>query len=178
MDRKKKILQIITRLDKGGSAELALMACRKLDRGKFDLLLVYGHNPSADYDTCGMPCVYVPMLTREISPLKDIFALISLFRLFNREKPDIVQTNSSKAGFIGRWSAWLYNLALRVTGRVSRAAKIIHMPHGHVFYGYGFGRIKTALFIALEMQTSRQYSSPPAPVRPYGNILKHRHARQ
>ncbi len=147
---KKKLIHVITRLDKGGSAELALLVCRSINRSKFDPVLAYGQNPSADYNTCDIPCVYVPSLKREISPFNDFLSLINLYKLFKKEKPDIIQTNSSKAGFLGRWAAWLYNLSLRISGRGAGAAAVIHMPHGHVFYGYGFSKAKTMLFLALE----------------------------
>jgi len=162
MERKIKILQVITRLDKGGSAELALLACRKIDPARFEPVLVYGGASGGDYYTGGVTRVNLPALVREISPLKDFIAFCRLFLLLKKEQPDIVQTNSSKAGFIGRWSAWLYNLVVRVKGSASREGgrsprtiKIVHMPHGHVFYGYGFGNIKTVLFIALEKLSAK-----------------------
>ena len=146
--QKTKVINIITRLDTGGSSELALQVTKGLNHDKFNSILVYGHNPSADYNTCNVSCIYISHLKRDISPFNDIIALIRVLFLFIREKPGIVQTNSSKAGFIGRWAAWLYNLIAKAKGE--KPANIVHMPHGHVFYGYGFSRAKTALFLFLE----------------------------
>ena len=152
---KKKLIHVITRLDTGGSAELALLVCRRINLDKYDVLLAYGHTPSVGYDISGIPSVHVPCLIREISPVKDLLSLISLYKIFRNEKPDIIQTNSSKAGFVGRWAAWLYNLTERVKGQGSGTAKIIHMPHGHVFYGYGFGCAKILLLLMLERITAK-----------------------
>lgn len=86
----------------------------------------------------GVPIITIEPLHREMEPLNDAKALLSLYRIIKKEKPDIVHTNSSKAGIIGRAAAWL-----------NRIPVIIHSPHGHIFYGY-YGRAKTKLFILLE----------------------------
>jgi len=145
-----KLIEVITRLDRGGSSELALLVCRKIDKTKFEPVLIYGHNPLADYNTSDLTCVHIPELKREISPAKDCLAFICLYKFFLKEKPDIIQTNSSKAGFIGRWAALLYNMTLFFSFRGSQTAAVIHMPHGHVFYGYGFSKAKVLLFLMLE----------------------------
>lgn len=40
--QKIKIIHIITRLDMGGSAQNTLQTCLRLDRDKYDIILVYG----------------------------------------------------------------------------------------------------------------------------------------
>lgn len=39
-------------------------------------------------------------MTRKITPLKDIFALIGMIKIFNKEKPDIVHSHTPKAGIV------------------------------------------------------------------------------
>jgi glycosyltransferase involved in cell wall biosynthesis len=58
------------------------------------------------------------------------------------ERPHIVHTHTSKAGFLGRWAAYL-----------AKVPVILHTPHGHVFWGY-FNRWKTSIFILLERITA------------------------
>jgi glycosyltransferase involved in cell wall biosynthesis len=60
-----------------------------------------------------------------------------------RERPLIVHTHTSKAGFIGRAAA-----------RLARVPAVIHQPHGHIFYGY-WGPRRTALYITLERCAAR-----------------------
>lgn len=57
--------------------------------------------------------VAVP-LTRKISPLKDIIALIALIRLFKKIKPVIVHTHTPKAGLVGMWAAKLAGVPVRM----------------------------------------------------------------
>ncbi|MFH1367775.1 MAG: glycosyltransferase family 4 protein [Elusimicrobiota bacterium] len=145
---KSKIVHIITRLDTGGSAENTIITCSLSDKSRFETTLVYG--PPL-IKTLSCESVVLPSLVREISPVKDIITLIALFRLLRKIKPDVVHTHSSKGGVIGRWAAWLYNQTTRVQGPGSRMTKIVHTPHGHVFYGYEFGLVKTLVFRLVEI---------------------------
>ncbi|EHK9061938.1 glycosyltransferase family 4 protein [Vibrio parahaemolyticus] len=64
----------------------------------------------------------IPDLVREISPVKDFKALISLYKIFKKEEFDIVHTHSSKTGLLGR-------LAARMAG----VPLVIHTVHGFPF---------------------------------------------
>lgn len=65
-------------------------------------------------------------------------AFIKILFILKKIKPQILHTHSSKAGVLGR-----------VAGKILKIKKIIHTPHGHIFYGY-FGKIKTFIFIFIE----------------------------
>jgi glycosyltransferase involved in cell wall biosynthesis len=90
---------------------------------------------------------YVKNLVRQINPIKDIIAFIHLLLIILEQKPDIVHTHTSKAGILGRWAGWLYNLFRK------NKAEIIHSTHGHVFYGY-HNRFVSSLFVLAEQITS------------------------
>lgn len=53
-------------------------------------------------------------MTRTISPLKDLKALWRLYRLFRKEKPDIVHSHTPKAGTLGMIAAWMARVPLRL----------------------------------------------------------------
>ncbi|MEN1678158.1 MAG: glycosyltransferase family 4 protein [Planctomycetota bacterium] len=53
-------------------------------------------------------------LTRKISPLTDLRALVRLTRLFRRERPTIVHTHTPKAGLVGMIAAWLARTPVRL----------------------------------------------------------------
>jgi glycosyltransferase involved in cell wall biosynthesis len=46
-------------------------------------------------------------MCREISPLKDFCAVITLMKIIRKQKCDILHAHSSKAGVVGRLAAWI-----------------------------------------------------------------------
>ena len=146
--QKIKILYIITRLDKGGSAEHVLECCEYFEKkDDFEIILIYGGETKLNLD---FKNYYVKFLQREISLIKDIIAFFKILEIIKKEKPDIIHTHSSKAGIIGRWAAWL---ARKINYKL-KFLRIIHTPHGHIFYGY-YGKLKTLLFLLLERLTAK-----------------------
>ena len=139
-----KVVYIIARLNIGGAAVHTILLTRDLDPDHFEALLVTGiegpHEGSMrDWAVDqGITPIIIPELGREINPIADLKVLFALYRLFRREKPDIVHTHTAKAGFIGRLAAWLAGVPV-----------IVHTFHGHVFHSY-FGPLKTRLFLLIE----------------------------
>jgi glycosyltransferase involved in cell wall biosynthesis len=153
-----KLIHVITRFDKGGSAENTFLTVRDLDKSRYDVTLIRGLSREsqmgdrearaveanlAALERSGVGMVAMPELVRELSPLNDFRAFMHLFRLFRKQRPRIVHTHTSKAGMLGRWAAFFAGVPI-----------VIHTPHGHVFWGY-FGKGTTALFILLERWTAR-----------------------
>jgi glycosyltransferase involved in cell wall biosynthesis len=137
------VLHAITRLTLGGSSENTIASCVALARARYRCVLAtsFGESDAASLDDArrrGCRIVDLPSLGRELAPLADLAALRQLVRLIRSERPAIVHTHTSKAGFVGRLAA-----------RIARVPGVIHQPHGHIFYGY-YGAGRTALFIALE----------------------------
>jgi glycosyltransferase involved in cell wall biosynthesis len=136
------VMHVITRLTVGGSSENTVSMIEQLERFGYACTLVLGPQSEAPTvrDACGRGCRIVELdgLVREVSPARDLAAVVQLYRLFRRARPGIVHTHTSKAGFVGR-------LAARLAG----VPAVIHQPHGHIFYGY-WSRPRTALFVALE----------------------------
>jgi len=145
-----KILQIITRLDKGGSAESVLDICDYFNKENYEVVLIYGGTTKLNLNYKNY---YIKQLQRKISLINDIIAFLKIYKIIIKEKPDIVHTHSSKAGFLGRWAAFLYRNR-HLPFKIYYLPKIVHTPHGHVFYGY-FGKIKTFVFILLERLTGK-----------------------
>lgn len=150
---------MITRFDKGGSAENTYLTVRGLDKEKYDICLIRGLSQEsrmsiqeaagaegnlAEAKKSGVQIITIPELVRYIDPVKDLKALFRLISIFRRENPDIVHTHTSKAGILGRWAAFFS----------AKKPVIVHTPHGHIFWGY-FNRWKTDLFIFLERLTAR-----------------------
>jgi glycosyltransferase involved in cell wall biosynthesis len=153
-----KIVHVITRFDKGGSAENTFLTVCGLDKDRYDVVLVTGashprnaEDPEAEAIQANVTAaranqvklINLRHLVRDFKPCSDIVAFFSLLNILWREKPLIVHTHTSKAGILGRWAAFLCRVPI-----------IVHTPHGHVFWGY-FSHWQTRLFIFLERWTAR-----------------------
>ncbi|MBI4251913.1 MAG: glycosyltransferase family 4 protein [Candidatus Tectomicrobia bacterium] len=144
-----RVLHIITRLDRGGSADNTLLSCIGQRRRGHEVVLAAGPGlteesplrPEAESE--GVLLVRIPSLIRAVHPVKDAVALRACWRLIRGGRFDLVHTHTSKAGILGR-------LAARLAG----GCRVVHTPHGHVFYGY-FGPWKTRLFIWAERLMAR-----------------------
>lgn len=150
-----KIVHIITRLDRGGSAQNTLLTCLGLN-GKYDLVLAHGLSLESQMTGWekqsvntqikkaaegGVKLIAIPFLMRRIDPIHDLRAFLSLWKLMMKERPHIVHTHTSKAGLLGRWAA-----------KMAAVPIIVHTPHGHVFYGH-FGSIASKFFVIMEKLT-------------------------
>jgi glycosyltransferase involved in cell wall biosynthesis len=141
------VLHVITRLSLGGAAENTVASMVGLAAAGYGGPLAVGRAASdpeslEDAERRGVTLIDVPAFGREIGP-RDALALVQLLALIRRERPAIVHTHTSKAGFLGRLAA-----------RLARVPAVIHQPHGHVFYGY-YGRGLTMLYLTLERLAAR-----------------------
>ena len=142
-----RVLHVITRLTLGGSAENTVASIVGLNRAGYDCALAVSFRESEaavleDARRRGARLLDVPSLRREVVPLSDMAALRQLLRIIAAERPAIVHTHTSKAGFIGRLAA-----------RLARVPAVIHQPHGHIFYGY-YGPRLTRFYTALERRAA------------------------
>ena len=124
-----KVIHVITRLVVGGAQENTILTCRGLHQRGFDVTLVTGPETGPegslldDARADGYRVLVFKSLRRNPRPILDLVALISLWRFFRRERPDIVHTHSSKAGILGRMAA-----------RLAGVPVIIHTNHGLPFH--------------------------------------------
>ncbi|HXS99791.1 MAG TPA: glycosyltransferase family 4 protein [Elusimicrobiota bacterium] len=116
-----------------------------LDRAKFDPWVVYAVRPgfsAAEFERMTRHAshhVHIPEMVRPISPLKDLVAFWKLYRLFRRERPDVVHAESSKAGVLGRVAACLAGVP-----------RIYYSPHGYSFLQTDSGPLGRKLYWWLE----------------------------
>lgn len=124
MNKKIKVCHVITRFLRGGGAKNTFYTIRGLDHETFEIHLIVGKDVYWDQvnELRNIKTIQVKELVRNPNPVKDIKALISLFRIMKREKYDIVHTHLAKAGFIGRLAAFITNTPI-----------IVHSVHGITF---------------------------------------------
>jgi len=155
-----KIIRIIARLNVGGPAKHVVWLTAGLRSADCETLLVAGTVPPGEDDMGyfaeenGVTPLLVTEMTREIS-IKDALTVWKLYRLFLRERPDIVHTHTAKAGTVGRIAGLLYRwLTPAILVGRSRACRFVHTYHGHIFHSY-YGPLKTRAFVNIERALAR-----------------------
>lgn len=121
-----KVIHIITKLELGGAQGNTIYTVKNLNKEKFLPILVFGPGGILDKKVISDDSIEKKIchhLVREISPIKDILALLDLYLMIRKEKPHIVHTHSSKAGILARIAAAL-----------ARTKIIIHTFHGFGFH--------------------------------------------
>lgn len=120
---------VITRMIVGGAQETVLLAAALADRSRFEPVIMCGPQTGSEGSLHeevrrrGIELLLVPELVREVHPLKDARVLPALTELFRRQGVDVVHTNSSKAGIVGR-----------IAARRAGVTRVIHTVHGWPFH--------------------------------------------
>jgi glycosyltransferase involved in cell wall biosynthesis len=131
---KAKVFHVITKLELGGAQKVTLMTLERLPRDRYELGLVTGpEGLLVEWANRipGLTRVWIPSMVREIRPLRDTLAFLNLWRLFRRERPQVVHTHSTKAGIIGRWAA-----------KLAGVPYIFHTVHGFGFNDFQRGMVR------------------------------------
>ena len=122
------VTHVITRLIRGG-AQLTLLNLVKglRERGIATEIVSGGETGSEgsileDVRSLGVPVRVLPCLRRDLEPMADMEALLSLARHFRRSGTGIAHLHTSKAGLLG-------GLAARMAG----VPAVLYTPQGHIF---------------------------------------------
>lgn len=118
-----KIALIITELQLGGAQRIVIELAGRLAQSDWEVCVITNERGLLLQDLQGIrgvEVVTVAALRREITPFKDLLALVRITSLLNNFKPDIVHTHTPKAGLIGRV-----------------AARLLRIPCIHTVHGIG-----------------------------------------
>jgi glycosyltransferase involved in cell wall biosynthesis len=141
---------VIARMNVGGPAYHVSLLAGRLDRRRFESLLVHGGVGPGESSFAwraraeGCHVEQIGQLGPEVAPFADVAALRRLAALVRRFRPDIVHTHTAKAGALGRLAA----LTLRPR------PLIVHTYHGHVLEGY-FGPLASRACRTVERALAR-----------------------
>ena len=150
MPSKKKLLYVITQGTWGG-AQQYVYDCATAFCDTYDVTIAVGE-PNGKKDlqkkvqAAQQPIRIIELahLVRPIQPIHDIRAVYEMRKLFQKETPDIIHLNSSKAGIIGS-CALLFS---------KKSANAVYTVHGWVFLE-PIGRAKQMLYRILERLSAR-----------------------
>lgn len=144
------ICHVITRLIIGGAQENTVLTCRGLAQRGHDVTLIAGPETGPEgslwtqAEQAGCELITVDSLRRAVHPILDLRARGELRRLFERLRPDVVHTHSSKAGILGRSAAAAAGVPVVV----------------HTIHGMSFNRTQPAttqaVYRALERWAGRR----------------------
>jgi glycosyltransferase involved in cell wall biosynthesis len=112
-------------------------------------IIAYGYCESNETDytdthKLNADLIRVKSLHRSLSPISDIRSFFQLRKIIKTQKPDVVNTHTSKAGALGR-------LAARSAGK---KIPVVHTFHGHLIYGY-FPKYKIFVLTLIEKNLAR-----------------------
>lgn len=123
--QEKKLLKVIHLITKGspfgGAQNYVYTLATNLPKDRFESIVLTGHGEElmSRLTKAGIHVEHIPHLIRDINPLGEIKAFIALTKRLKELKPDILHTNSSKAGLLGA-----------LAGRIARVPRIIFTGHG------------------------------------------------
>lgn len=135
MEKRKKILYVITKSNFGGAQRYVFDLATSLSPNDYIPAVALGGSGilKKKLEEKNIRVISCPSLERDVNPLRDAASFFALLKLFRKEQPDVVHLNSSKAGGIGA-------LAARAAG----VPKIIFTAHA-----WAFNENRTALSKAL-----------------------------
>jgi len=139
-----RILQLITHLELGGAQKATLSLCRWLRSQGYYVVLGSSYRGLLVEEAQGLlgrGFKKFRFLIREINPLYDLIAFVSLFIYIREEGFDLIHTHTSKAGFLGRWAAFFAGV------------KSVHTVHGFAFHDFQNPVVKW-LYVFLERITA------------------------
>jgi len=121
---RQKILYVITKAHWGGAQRYVYDLATGLPKEKFDVAVAVGGEGGlkTKLNEEEIRTITIDRLGRDVNILDDIVVFFRLFKLFRKEKPDVVHLNSSKVGGLGALAA-----------RFTRVPRIVFTAHGWAF---------------------------------------------
>jgi glycosyltransferase involved in cell wall biosynthesis len=134
-----RVLHVIARFNKGGTARYLLGLIRDLNSFQFNSLLAVGHVQDQEVEDTNLSLIQfarVESLGRRINPVKDLRAYFELKKIVREFKPDLIHTHTFKAGLLGRL--------------LQTEVPVVHTFHGHLLTDPEFSGFKQRVIIWIE----------------------------
>jgi glycosyltransferase involved in cell wall biosynthesis len=144
-----RVLHLITHFAVGGATEVVLNLCHHANPQRFAMTVLAGRtgdkeqNWVAEAQARGVKVTTLPRLRRSLHPLWDFGAYRALVGWLRENPQEIVHTNGSKAGILGRLAAAKAGVPV-----------ILHTVHGWGHHAY-MRPAQRAFYIALERRAAR-----------------------
>lgn len=148
MNRKIKVVHIISRMVSGGAEENTAYTVSGLDKQRYSIDLIVGNDFDEDIlergnKGGGVNVIQIKGLKGPLNFFYDPIILWKLIQLFKRNKYDIVHTHTTKTGILGRLAARFVKIPIIICGL-----------HGSAFQAFN-SRILNWTLILLEKLTGK-----------------------
>jgi len=123
-EKRTKIFYLITKGNFGGAQRYVYELASSLPTSDYEVSVILGEGETLAKKLAekNIRTIRLPELGRDINLGGDWSVFWSLYRIFRRERPDIIHLNSSKIGGLGS-----------LAGRLAGVKKIIFTGHGWPF---------------------------------------------
>ena len=148
-----KVLQVIARLNLGGTAKYLVTLNSGLNKSGIKSLIATGYVQKGeieDPDLASLKPIRVKNLGRKISLINDFKAAAQLRKMIIDITPDVIHTHTFKAGLLVRMQR---NKIEEVLGK---RVKFVHTYHGHLFDDPQFRGIKSIVIKVIERKLSKK----------------------
>lgn len=124
MERKQKILYVITKGNFGGAQKYVYDLATHLPQEQFEVVVACGQGETLKQKLTekNIRVIELPDSERDINFFKDLKTFFDILKIIKEERPDIINLNSSKIGGLGS-----------LAGRFGKVPKIIFTAHGWAF---------------------------------------------
>jgi glycosyltransferase involved in cell wall biosynthesis len=147
-----KVLQVIARLNLGGTAKYLITLNSGLNKSGIKSLIATGYVQAGEIEDPGvapLKPIRVKNLGRKISLINDFKAAIQLRKVILETAPDVVHTHTFKAGLLVRAQR------NRIEKDLGKRVKFVHTYHGHLFDDPEFKGIKSIMVKMTETRLSK-----------------------
>lgn len=144
-----KILFVITKSNWGGAQKYVFDLAYNLPKNDFDVAVAAGGRDGLlikKLKEANIKIIPIPRLQRDVNFIKEILSLWSLFKIYIKERPDVIHLNSTKIGGLGAVAVYglrLYGLLASLRWQSGRP-KVIFTVHG-----WGFNEERHWLYQAI-----------------------------
>jgi glycosyltransferase involved in cell wall biosynthesis len=147
-----KVLQVIARLNLGGTAKYLITLNSGLNKSGIKSLIATGYVQEGeieDPEVVALKPIRVKNLGRKISPMNDFKAAKQLRKVILETSPDVIHTHTFKAGLLVRAQR------NKIEDELGRSVKFVHTYHGHLFGDPEFKGLKSIMIKMIEKSLSK-----------------------
>jgi len=147
-----KVLQVIARLNLGGTAKYLIALNTGLNKSGIKSLIATGYVQEGEIEDPGVASlkpIRVKNLGRKISLINDFKAATQLRKVIIDTSPDLIHTHTFKAGLLVRVQK------NKIEKQLGKRIKFVHTYHGHLFDDPEFKGIKSIVINLIEKKLSK-----------------------